>query len=276
MLLGNQIQIHSQLKLKIQKNKMKKRIILGDVHGRYDIVESIYNKEQPDEVIVLGDYVDTHEMISDYEQHKSLDNLLILREKHLDTNKGKFILLFGNHDFHYYYDSPMFEQYSGYSYQRAKWATSVFKELIKNNVMQAVYIDKINKTIYSHAGVSNTWLNDNNISIYEINDSLKNNLGYFTFKYGKYYSPTGDNVENSCIWIRPASLLSDMYIDENNEKWTQIVGHTQGFKIQCFNENGISKLNDANLILCDCLSYEYLIEYIDENEKITERKITKV
>ena len=37
-----------------------KRIVLGDTHGRYDVIEEIYNIENPDEVILLGDYCDSY------------------------------------------------------------------------------------------------------------------------------------------------------------------------------------------------------------------------
>ena len=33
-----------------------KRIVIGDPHGRWGLVKQIYDKEQPDEVIILGDY----------------------------------------------------------------------------------------------------------------------------------------------------------------------------------------------------------------------------
>ena len=60
---------------------MRKRVIIGDIHGRYEAVKLIYDKEQPDDVILLGDYVDTHDMISDDKQKDSLENLLTLSLK---------------------------------------------------------------------------------------------------------------------------------------------------------------------------------------------------
>ena len=97
---------------------MRKRVIIGDIHGRYEAVKLIYDKEQPDDVILLGDYVDTHDMISDDKQKDSLENLILLKYSH---NKGEFVMLIGNHDFHYYYDNPSIERYSGYSYARASF-----------------------------------------------------------------------------------------------------------------------------------------------------------
>lgn len=34
-----------------------KRIVIGDPHGRWRSVKKIYDYEQPDEVIILGDYL---------------------------------------------------------------------------------------------------------------------------------------------------------------------------------------------------------------------------
>ena len=35
-----------------------KRLILGDIHGHWQTAYDIYNKENPELVIILGDYVD--------------------------------------------------------------------------------------------------------------------------------------------------------------------------------------------------------------------------
>ena len=103
---------------------MRKRLVLGDFHSRIEVFKTIYETEKPDDVIILGDYVDSHEPISDSQQKAAFEELIQIKSKH---TKGEFILLLGNHDFHYYYDNPWIERYSGYSYARAKWATSLYK-----------------------------------------------------------------------------------------------------------------------------------------------------
>lgn len=45
----------------------KKIVVLGDIHGN-TVWKDIIAKEQPDQVIFLGDYVSTHENVSDEEQ----------------------------------------------------------------------------------------------------------------------------------------------------------------------------------------------------------------
>ena len=75
-----------------------KRIVIGDPHGRWRSVKKIYDYEQPDEVIILGDYFDSFN-IDAYEQRESYNNIIELRKNHLSQHKGKFDLLIGNHDF---------------------------------------------------------------------------------------------------------------------------------------------------------------------------------
>ena len=87
---------------------MRKRLVLGDMHGRYEVVHKIYDFEQPDDVIMLGDYVDSHEFISDEDQHEAMKKLCRIRFIHEHTGKGKFIMLMGNHDFHYYYANTQY------------------------------------------------------------------------------------------------------------------------------------------------------------------------
>ena len=69
-----------------------KTLVLGDVHGR-TIWKDIIEKENPDRVIFLGDYVSTHELISSDQQIEELYAILDYKE----NNPDKVILLRGNH-----------------------------------------------------------------------------------------------------------------------------------------------------------------------------------
>ena len=77
-----------------------KRVVIGDPHGRWGYVKQIYDKEQPDEVVILGDYFDSFN-IDVYTQRDSYENIINLRKEHLKMNKGRFVMLIGNHDMHY-------------------------------------------------------------------------------------------------------------------------------------------------------------------------------
>lgn len=250
---------------------MRKRIVLGDVHGRFDKVKEIYDKERPDDVIILGDYLDTHENISSDQQRQSLKKLIELKDNH---KNGMFVLLMGNHDFHYYYNYPFGEKYSGYNYDTARWACEYLRSLVRNKKIQIIYYEDLNKTIYSHAGVTNTWVSLHDIDcLQDINGRIDKDFGYgdnFIFTYGSRFSNYGESKENSCIWVRPYSLLNDLYKDG---QYVQIVGHTcianiTGLKL---NENKPVSINDANIILIDTMLNEYLVETLDDNGKLIKR-----
>ena len=254
---------------------MRKRIVLGDYHARLDIFKQIYQYEQPDDVILLGDYVDSHETISDTNQQIAFEELLNIRNKH---SKGNFIMLMGNHDFHYYYNNPWLEKYTGYSYARSKWVTPLYKQLLNDGIIQTIYIDEINKTIYSHAGITNTWVKIHNININEINDIMLNNENYngkqntniFLFSNGGRFSGnSGDSKDNSCIWVRPYSLIDDFY-----NEYKHIVAHTPVKNITAIKDGKISDdLLTFDIILSDNLPKEYIVEIIDDNGVVVERRI---
>lgn len=69
-----------------------KTLVLGDIHGRL-IWNDIIEKENPDKVIFLGDYVSTHENITAGQQLSNLEDILNYKEE----NPDKVILLRGNH-----------------------------------------------------------------------------------------------------------------------------------------------------------------------------------
>lgn len=69
-----------------------KILVLGDIHGR-TIWKEILNKESPDFIIFLGDYVSSHDDISAEQQISNLEEILLYKESNLD----KVILLRGNH-----------------------------------------------------------------------------------------------------------------------------------------------------------------------------------
>ena len=71
---------------------MEKILVLGDIHGRTCWAD-IIKKENPDKVIFLGDYVSTHDNISEEWQCSNLEDILNYKE----ANPDKVILLRGNH-----------------------------------------------------------------------------------------------------------------------------------------------------------------------------------
>lgn len=220
-----------------------KILALGDTHGREDW-KQITAKEDFDKVVFIGDYFDTHEDISSHQQKENFKDILAYKKANID----KVILLIGNHDYHYI--GPATERYSGFQ----EWSQTDIRELlqpaINEGLLQMCFIS--DGVLFSHAGVTKTWLSNNNENNENapvddfINLLFKYKPSSFRFTPGKNRSPYGDDIEQSPIWVRPKSLSYDAV-----DGFIQVVGHTT---------QGMLHLT-TNIILIDTLgtSGEYLI-----------------
>lgn len=242
---------------------MKKRVVIGDLHG-IGIWKDILNKEKPDSAIFLGDYFDSFN-IPPLVQKINFDDLLDYKANHPNT-----ILLLGNHDFHYL-STKIVEQYSGYNNETQSligYSNNVLDKCLDDG-MNIVYIDKINQTIYSHAGVSQKWMNEH---IPENNLQLINTASLTSMKFtyrdgGDWY---GSSEFSSPIWIRPEGLLKCPYKDNDGIIWNQVYGHTN--KIQPTKD----KVGDAEFWDIDCLGRGYyMVELMPDNGKIFDRTIKR-
>ena len=192
---------------------MSKILVLGDTHGR-TIWNEIIDKEVPDRIIFLGDYVTTHEGISATEQLNNLEDILSFKE----INPDKTILLRGNHDTQclgYYWAECYPNEPDVQKVMSVDPLRSRFEKLT-----QWVYIDEDLRVLFSHAGVSKVWMKNSNVeSIHDINK-----LGFselFGFTPDNLYDQSGYSVTQPPTWIRPASLL-----ECNVDEYDQVVGHT--------------------------------------------------
>lgn len=161
-----------------------KILVLGDIHGR-TIWKDIIEEENPDKVIFLGDYVTTHwpGIITSDQQIEQLYSILDYK----DNNPDKVILLRGNHDLQFlgakWYNNPenlwkeIAEPYewtkfwSGFDEEIWNYMSTrdVTNWYLKNT--QWVYI--IDNVIFSHAGVSNVWL-DTTVIPYLVKEKVLN------------------------------------------------------------------------------------------------------
>lgn len=172
--------------------------VITDIHGR-DTWKKL-NPEIP--TVFLGDYVDSFD-ISAQKQIRNILEIIQLKKDH-----PHIILLWGNHDMHYAFPND-FEKCSGYQDQFAGTIRKIFQE----NLDLFKYIHVVGDTIYSHAGITKTWLDRRPVD--KINEFPPR---YFDFRG---YEPTGDSVVNGPMWVRPASLTRDAI-----EGYRQVVGHT--------------------------------------------------
>ena len=228
---------------------MEKILVLGDIHGRTCWVD-IIKKENPDKVIFLGDYISTHENISEEQQCSNLKDILTYKE----ANPDKVVLLRGNHD----------DQHLGYSWAECSGyfdKVGKYMESIKDRFLvdtQWVYVE--GNIIFSHAGISKTWFNTFAFKdIRRLNNCEPSER--FAFTPSSYSDLYGDSTTQPCVWIRPVALISDAL-----DGYTQVVGHTPLKNI--INTRSI-KYEWPVIWLCDCLPREYLV--IKDNEFIVNK-----
>ena len=233
-----------------KKLSKKKIIVLGDIHGN-TVWKDILAKEQPDQVIFLGDYVSTHEDVSDEQQVENLRDILRYKDEHPET-----ILLRGNHDMqHLGYESI---EISGYFPGVALEMEQLKDEFLAKT--QWIYV--IGNTVFSHAGISQAWLEANGLTLDVIN-SLDPS-GLFGFNTSDPHDFSGNSPEQPPTWIRPMALIGEMIPD-----YDQVVGHTP--VEHCFNVKDVIADTPYNLWLCDALDQGAYLRI--ENGVITEQNI---
>ena len=223
---------------------MEKILVLGDIHGRTCWAD-IIKKENPDKVIFLGDYISTHENISEKQQCSNLEDILNYKE----ANPNKVILLRGNHDDQHLGYS--WAECSGYFRDVEKYMISIKDRFLKDT--QWVYVE--GNIIFSHAGISKTWFK--NFDFEDVN--LINNCEpseKFAFTPNSFYDYYGNSITQPCVWIRPQVLVTDAL-----DGYIQVVGHTPFKNIT--NTKSI-KDDQPEIWLCDCLPDEYLVIENDE------------
>lgn len=239
-----------------------KTLVLGDIHGR-TIWKDIIEKENPDRVIFLGDYVSTHGLETAKQQLDNLEEILQYKEAHPNDT----ILMRGNHD----------TQHLGYHWAECSgWNGEVWSKMSQPDfkerflkLTQWIYIDDELKTIFSHAGVSERWLKDVEKQILKEGESqyddgtiglevlleLINSLDpseLFGFRPCYGMDMCGTSPTQPPVWIRPETLCTCNVIG-----YDQVVGHTSQRKISKMVQATKGK---QTIWLCDSLGFEnYLI-----------------
>lgn len=223
-----------------------KVVVFGDIHGR-SCWENIINKEAPDLTIFLGDYVSSHGLISDKDQVDNLEKILTYKE----NNPDKVILLRGNHDLEslgYYWaecypkTGPVIQQYMRDN-----------KDRFLSNT-QWMYL--LNNTVFVHAGITNTWLEQQDLEFDKLNSYPPSEK--FGFIPDNYMDCSGTSNSQSCVWVRTPHSVKDAY---KKDQYNYVVGHSTVKSIY-----DISKFYKTpnHFLMCDCLPYQYLVINNDE------------
>lgn len=215
----------------------KKIVAIGDIHGRASWKYIVHKERDSDHIIFVGDYFDSHDAISPELQMINFKEICQFKEKEGD----KVVLLIGNHDEHYF----PFMGNSGTSGYNAGAAPSIGHLLMtyKDLLQMAHYEDNV---LFSHAGVAESWMNDiieesKEYTDLSIKEYTAENISNFVndiwkykplkFKFNGWRDPTGDDIGQTPIWIRPRSLMRDSK-NINEAGIIQVFGHTQRREIE--------------------------------------------
>jgi hypothetical protein len=190
---------------------------IGDIHGRIIWKEIVEQENNVDKWIFIGDYFDTHYDVTVKQQIENFKEILEFKKSNLD----KVVLLLGNHCFHYLKDAQ--EHYSGYQAFKFIDINEILEPAVKKGLVIACYTYE--NYVFTHAGVTKTWCEANGIDTNNLAESINNllltNPSAFRFTMGDNYSNSGNDVDQSPIWVRIPSLMKDAISNK-----VYIVGHT--------------------------------------------------
>ena len=173
-------------------------------------------------------------------------------------------MLIGNHDMHYM--DEKFGRCSGWNPLTCSQACYPLCRDWDAEILNIIFVDEINKTIYSHAGVSMNWFNYwiKSNSLGDIN-TIETKAFCFTFKDGGDYY--GSSSWNGPLWIRPEGLKKSPYKDNDAYVWSQVFGHTEPDTPIYW------KVDNSEFYGIDCIKRGYLVELLDDDLQLIERKI---
>lgn len=225
--------------------------VMADIHGRLCWNDIVEREKDSDLFIFLGDYVSTHyPEVTEEQQCSNFEDILRFKEE----NSDKVILLRGNHLIQHL--GYWWAECSGYFRKVGKWCMEQRERILKDT--QWIYLLKgetSDPIIFSHAGISKTWLKRAKVDIESVNTLKPNPLFGFYAGLDNPYDSFGDSIYQCCEWIRPNSLINDFVPGYN-----QVVGHTPVKHIFNIKTLDISNKPDnmVDIWLCDCLPNEYL------------------
>ncbi|MFA9239447.1 MAG: metallophosphoesterase family protein [Candidatus Paceibacteria bacterium] len=202
-----------------------KIIAIGDIHGN-PIWKDIVNKEieTTNKFVFTGDYFDSFVYTTEEQCRNFLDIIAFKKE-----NPLKVVLLWGNHDDHYRVGD------SGTSGYQAIGKFQI-ERLIEYHIELFDLVHQHGTYLFSHAGVSPVFLDQTfgkdgwtiHNFITKLNDMFEFKPGFLQFNGS---DSTGDDPEQSPIWIRPKSLMKANKDSLIRKNFVQIVGHTKMKKI---------------------------------------------
>lgn len=182
-------------------------VAIGDIHGK-NVWKKFIDREF-DNLYFVGDYFDSIDDIPTVTQVRNFKEICSYAR-----NNPKIHLCLGNHDYHYL--KGIKEQYSGFQcYTRFD-----IQDALEENIDLLKPVYKNGEYLISHAGISKTFL----YNVLKLENPLDINKKFkedrFILRFNGY-NQYGDDTTQSCVWIRPNSLIYDRL-----DNYKQIVGHT--------------------------------------------------
>lgn len=204
-----------------------KILAIGDIHGRTNWKELVEQNEGY-HFVFAGDYCDPYYDIEGVDEESAIENLLeIIQFK--KNNIDDVTLLIGNHDSQYLY-YPKFSLTNAISPKYRKKISDIFKT--NSELFQFSY--QVNDYLFTHAGVTNDWLNYHRDifdefglkSDYSNISDVINNIAksdYITKVFDNIsYLRWGIDPYGSLIWADARELRDDYIMGLK-----QVVGHNK-------------------------------------------------
>lgn len=240
-------------------------IVVGDIHGKKEIVRIIVDKFQKEQIIWLGDWFDGFGKNA----IDCIDGLILA----LNRNKTD-IFLFGNHDIHYLINQT-FLRGSGFN----EVLSLSYKEILESNLDRFKMLHFENNILYSHAGVTNNFLKGmgnflrtelkfDNLSVEKINESFEDHQTWIMQNPLFFIGPDryGHNQYGGPLWCDWSTLIQN----PENSDIKQIVGHSR-WVYDRYTKKDLVNVNNE-LYCIDCLdSRKSVIQVI--NNEISEIKL---
>lgn len=232
--------------------------VIGDIHGT-DKWHECYQKIRENDndcqrIIVCGDWFDPYDNIP-FETMMEHYNEFLNDLK----NDNRIISLLGNHDLDGYIISGQTNRTC-----RVRSIHKKITDVLTSNLSNSYLVYRIGNWLFSHAGVSQDWIDDN----IEWKDTILSNKKGWTVDeleelcaYSPYdWSGYGNNARQGCTWIRPQALVKS-----HIEGYNQVVGHTRVERM--FNLKDEIENFDTNIWIVDNYGKpEYLTFEIEDCE----------
>jgi hypothetical protein len=236
---------------------LMKIITIPDLHGK-DYWKDV-NFSNYDKVIFLGDYADSSSIASEQIIHNLTEIIDVKKEF-----PEKVELLLGNHDIQYLYYPAYY--CTGFNKKDQPFLTKLFNE---NRLLFNFAFQKGNH-LWSHAGVSQSWFNEN-LNIFKkfilSEGNIHSGLAYILNQMADQYIHVldmcsyyrgGNSLYGGILWADMKETSKDML-----SGMFQYVGHSR--------VASITRLGDAQsgILYLDCLdtSRNFYVLELNENEE---------